>query len=238
MIVKKLSNSLEFSNSAKSELPDGAMAGLLYHHERFKGVKFYHSLKPYGEKKLRALCRKQNYPHQVFVSDSKTDSFLEADSLCKNEGGLFLPPLTTAGWEVAYQKVNADDPKHAFPVATDFDPAWVNVIQKGNSESIHLSLLDTTISKFMNNQGKFVQEEAPGEGETKSPQERGSYEWACFNKDKGEIRIRQNCDSGSRKLLRDEIIAASSPENIYLRFMLKAALANNSGSGLVKLYDE
>jgi hypothetical protein len=241
MVVKKLSNSLNITNSAPSPSLSGAKIGLLYHHERFKGVKFEHSLKPYGEKKLRALCRKRNYPHEVFVSDSKTDSFLEAENVCKNEGGMFLPPLTTAGWEVAYQKVNSDDSKHPFPVADDFDPAWVNVIQKGNSESIHLSLLDTTISnisKFMNNQGQFVQEDAPAEGETKSPQEKGPHEWACFNKDKGEIRIKQSCDSGSRKLTQDEITKASSPENIYLRFMLKAALANNSGSGLVKLYGE
>jgi hypothetical protein len=237
MIVKKLSNSLNISNSASSALPDGAKAGLLYHHERFKGVNFGHSSKPYGEKKLRALCRKQNYPHEVFVSNSKTDSFLEAASLCKNEGGLFLPPLTTAGWEVAYQKVNADDSKHAFPVGTDFDPAWVNVIQKAGSESIHLSLLEGTLSRFIKTNGDF-EAEVTLEGQDKSEQEKGSYDRACFNKDKGEIRIRQSCDSGSRKLSKDEIIAASSSENIYLRFMLKAALANNSGLSLVKLYDE
>lgn len=238
LIVKKVSNSLGFSKSAVSSLPYGGKAGLLYHTDRFKGVYFGFSSQPYGDKKLRSLCRKKSYPHELFISTNRTNSFLASHSICNDEGGLFLPPLTTAGWEVALQLVAPESAKHPFPVATDFDPAWVNYTQTGTTESINLDIMKTGLSKFLNKNGEFVQEEAPAQGESVSPQEKSSYARACFDSAKGEIRILSSCDFGSRSLSVAEVSAAANSSNIYLRFMLKAALANNSSFSLIKLYDK
>ena len=237
LILKKLSNSLGISNAASSNLPNGLQAGLLYHTERFKGVKFGPSLNPYGTQALRVLCRSKIYPHTPFASIARTVSFILADSVCKDEGGLFLPPVTTAGWEVAFQLVNANDSKFAFPTSSSSEPSWVNVVQNASGlESIHLALLGGSHSKFMDKNGSFVSEVTLTD-ETKSEQEKTSYEWACFNKTKGEIKFKANCDTQSSKLSQSEVTSASSSENVYLRFMLKVAIENYSGNELIKLYE-
>jgi len=183
------------------------------------------------------LCRSKIYPHTPFASIARTVSFILADSVCKDEGGLFLPPVTTAGWEVAYQLTNANDSKFAFPASSSTEPSWVNVVQGASgAESIHLTLLGGAQSKFMDKNGSFVPEVTLTD-ETKSEQEKTSYEWACFNKTKGEIKFKANCDSQSSKLSQNEVKSASSSENVYLRFMLKVAIENYSGNELIKLYE-
>jgi len=58
----------------------------------------------------------------------------------------------------------------------------------------------------------------------------------ALDKKKGEITFRNICSHGSRPLVQEELTAATRSDNIYIRFMLKAALAGRSGNGLIKLY--
>lgn len=243
MVVKKTSDQLGIRTSAESGDDEiGSKVGLLFHGPRFKGVHFVRSIKPFeraGGDDLRALCRRKSFPYSLFVSKSRASSFKKAETLCLDENGVFLPPLTTAGWATAYQLVQPNHPKHPFPAiweSKDLDPVWVNIVEAGGTDSLYMNnILSGTVSKFMNSKGEFVAETYKGKS-TISDQEKDNHDYACFDKKKGEISFRHICTHGSRPLSQDELMAATRNDNIYIRFMLKAALASRSGHGLIKLY--
>lgn len=243
MVVKKTSDGLNLNSSTESDTDDlGKKVGLLFHSPRYKGVHLVKSFKPYGERdsqSLRVLCRKNWYPHELFVANKRTTHFKHAENICKDENGAFLPPLTTAGWASAYQLVHANHAKHPFPdiwSPSELDPVWVNVVENGSSQSIYMGkVLSGSMSKFINSQGEFVTETFKP-GAVISDQEKDNHDFACFNKDKGEINFRHICSSGSRPLTQEEVASAVHQDNMYLRFMLKIALASRSGYGNIKLY--
>jgi hypothetical protein len=217
-VVRKISESLYLNSSS-----DSKNYGLLFHTPRFKGVKFVQKNKPYGQaanENLRVLCREKNFPHNIYISSQKTNKFDEAGNICKNSNGVFLPPLTTSGWEVAYQLVNPNHPKHPFPSAwaeSELNPVWVNVKSDTGMDVGEMFNQDQT--KYINFEGKFL---APSE-------EPANAAKACFNQSKGEIVIRSSCASSERLPTVDEISKAKNTSNFYFRFMMKMALANWSG---------
>jgi len=131
MVVKKTPDGLDVKTApGTGEHEIGSKVGILFHGPRFKGVHFVRSVKPFEQAEadeLRALCRRKSYPHGIFVSKGRTYSFKNAENICHDENGVFLPPLTTAGWATAYQLVQPNHPSHPFPAIWDVK----NLIQFG-----------------------------------------------------------------------------------------------------------
>lgn len=240
---------------------DQRQVGLLFHSHRLKGVEFGRSTSPLdfnldkeeGKEKaikvsdgLRVLCRKNFHPYSIFVSSKKTDSFNHAHQICKDEGGVFLPPTTTAGWEKALLLVNNNSAVHPFPHGAETlrNPVWVNLVKNGSDEVIDLpNFLGGTFSKIVSADGSSfsVGEAAQGVKEKlekvtdlKEQMELDapikpiaeSFDVLCFDKGKGEMTIRSQCQKGEKMLSEQEALAAMDGSNKVLRSLLYIAFAN------------
>ena len=222
-IVRKVSEN-PFLNQTTSQ----KKYGLLFHTPRFKGVTFVQNDKPFGTAanfNLRVLCREKAFPHKIMVSTAKTSQFDQAEGICKAENAIFLPPLTTTGWEIAYQLVNPNNAKHPFPSAweeAELNPVWVNVMNEYGEDYIDVgNLLSGSRTQYIDDLGQFV--DPPGK-------DAAQPEKICLNQNKGEIVIRNSCPGDERLLTTDEVTLAQQKGNFYMRFMLKMALSKTGGS--------
>lgn len=238
--VQKVSNSLNLS----TENAVGPKVALLFHGPRFKGIHFVKNSKPFqnGSGTLRVLCRRTDFPHNAFIASERVSDFSSAENSCKKDRGLFLPPLTSTGWVQALHLVAANHEMHSFPRIWNpqgLDPVWVNLVE-GNGIDIG-TVLEGSLSRFTNAKGQFIAETFSSTEENgkkpQSDQEKANHMRACLNQTRGAVEFNYECGGGSRQLTREEVIAISSPDNMYLRFMLKTAFAKYNRSENVQLYE-
>jgi hypothetical protein len=137
-------------------LPAQGDASLLLNQIKYRGVASAAISQPYGDIPLRFICRKLQYPHKVFITESKSASFKDGASLCMKQNGIFLPPTTTAGWQVAYSLIAPPAPNKAYPVEENPErfAAWV-ATQK-DIPKFYEPILVNTNSGVINKDGEFI----------------------------------------------------------------------------------
>lgn len=106
-------------------------SALLYHNIKFKGVKLVRQNDPYADgTQFPFLCRGNN---GFFISNAKAKDIYSGSSSCKNEGGLFLPPLSTNQWTKAMLLLAPNGNNKSFPIdgstitANKLRAAWVAI---------------------------------------------------------------------------------------------------------------
>ena len=115
----------------------GAKGFILSHHVKFKGL-FPSALeKPFGARRIPFLCRRKRIDGNFFISKNKSTDQDKGDSICKLEGGLFIPPTTPVGWVSAMNALNSFSPRYGFPnpdqTTVDSIPfAWVGMKANGS----------------------------------------------------------------------------------------------------------
>lgn len=221
----------------------GKQVGLLYHHVRYKGVKFANEDAPIVEVTgsgadevtteiaLRFLCRKNDGEMIVTSGDAgKSTKISDGYQICKDNGANFLPPTSTGQWEHSFQLAhsnsrNASYPDRAIASAKDYAPVWV-AVEKGVSIGVYGSLgasnfFEGDSSWRMKKNGAFVAEDADKENLVK----------ICLNESSGEFSQQNSCNGGGRRFMtEDELNAINDEKNIILKSNFLAALDKVSDS--------
>lgn len=219
----------------------GKQVALLYHHIRYKGIAFANEKRPLGrdsEKgELRFLCSSSVNPKEVFVSKERSDKAESGHRVCKEEGGVFLPPLTTKGWIAAFHQVQKNHPRASYPLYKvedkyDYDPVWV-ALERGGSVSIYKGnefqdLLSGEQNWRIDSKGKYLSSSESGE--------RFSYA-LCFNEKDGALDLRGSCGSGGewRRLKEDELDLIGGGGNRVVQKQLIALLSQVRDGSIIQV---
>lgn len=217
-------------------------ASVLMNHIKYRGIASAKVEKPMNEDsdngnaivKLRFLCRRDAYPHRVFITDARSEKFSDGHTKCKNEGGVFLPPTTTGGWEEAYQLVAPSAVKAAFPdydVSADFkhDPAWVALGSDGKIKLLddYKDILSEDATDFVDKDGVFI-----------TNGNDNSADHLCFIASTGEFAVKDSACSGSFDYYPGNIKDVMSSDNYVLKVSLIGAINSSNKKLRVKKEEE
>lgn len=227
-----------------TDLPSGN-AAVLFNDIRFQGIYFTNPEKPYGESgKLRFLCM---IGDNVKVSSKRGTNQNEGQDICRELGGDFLPPVTTAKWIKALHLVhplqaNSTLPSSGFNQETKHDPVWVALKGSATSTSVYsnydLDLLTETKSNLMHASGKYYQDPALA---TPPGTETVSYTNLefCIDETAGEIKTDNTdpCSGRFRNMKHSDITKIKSDDHRALKIALIKVLNNTKDDELLKLED-
>lgn len=219
----------------------GKQAALLYHHVRYKGIAFANDKRPLGrdsEKgELRFLCASAGNDKEVFVSKERSDKAESGHRICKEEGGVFLPPLTTKGWIEAFHQVKENHPRASYPLFRvedryDYDPVWVALENSGSISIYKGSAFQDLFSGErgwrIDSKGRYLSSSDGGE--------RFSYA-LCFNEREGSLELRGSCDKRGewRNLKEDELDLIGAGGNRVIQKQLIALLSQVRDGSVIQV---
>jgi hypothetical protein len=231
------------------DIPSGN-AAVLHNDIRFQGINFVNPEAPYGlNGKLRFLCMVGGV---VKVSNERGENQSLGKQICKNMGGDFVPPVTTAMWIKALHlthplQANSTLPTSRFNSVTKHDPVWVAIKGSRTNSSVY-SIYDNTLlteakSGLIHADGKYFQ--APPvpvvtDPPTPAPVEKVySHLEFCIDDNEGIIETKDSgsCDNGFRNMKHSDITRINSSNHRLLKIELIKALNNVSDNELLKLED-
>lgn len=150
-----------------ADLGPGPYGAVLGNHLKFKGLKAVKNDDPMGNgEELKFLCRKKNYPYELFISRQESKEQNKGDMACGMENGVFAAPSSSVGWVKAMTLVTPIDRKHAFHnpellSADDVDLVWVAL--KGNTTDVAtFSFYDSSFMKTIGDTSNYTPESIDG----------------------------------------------------------------------------
>lgn len=150
-----------------AELGAGPYGAVLGNHLKFKGLKAVNNNDPFGNgEKLKFLCRRKNYPYELFVSRQSSQEQSKGDMACGIEDGVFAAPTSSVSWVKAMTLVTPIDKKLSFhdpklDSVDDVELVWVAL--KGDSADVTtFSYYNSSFMKKIGGTSNYTPEELDG----------------------------------------------------------------------------
>lgn len=217
---KIVNNSFRLENNVSNQ------GAALFNQSKLKGVVMLNDRQPLinSHDGLAFVCRKEAYPHEVFLTHRKSNRFSKGQDYCRNERGLFYPPTTTGDWIKVMHMINSPLSDRAFLGATA-KPAWIAL--KSNMKPSYKFSFSGPIDQYLENDGTFV-DKAKG-------LKKAFLKHLCLDRDKARFYVQGY--SCSDALSKNEFMKVIGEDNRILKLSLISVIGKDTGRGLLKLYN-